>query len=482
MANRKPGIHMSSVDSTFPVDALPAAVADICREISHSFEVPLELPCTTALGLLAACCQKKAIVRVNSTYTEQLNLFTLAISDTGDRKSNVFKLLRDAVISAQDEYFQAHRDNITRSGLEYQMLQRKLEAAKRGFILEGAESGYTMDDIMELERMVRDFDLLVPPKLLVDDATSEKLIDVLEEQGGSIAIASPEGGLFSTLRTAASANPTFDAYLKAYTGDSIEVARISRKGNSIEAPKLSLIIACQPKTAAEMIANKTFRDKGLPARFLFAVCRSLVGTRTFDKPEVSAKAIATYSDLIRNLLDGVFERNVPQAELTLTKKGRAAFLEFSRSFEHKLGENGEFGFMKDWCAKLPGQMLRIAGILAICGGELVIDEGSAKRAAAIAGWFMGNAAVLFGGKEPETEEATAEFSPDAIRLFLDECTVASKGEYVKTSALFERYTAWAEQTGYKITTPQRFVGTLKGMLPVHKHTGGNVANGIVFRN
>jgi len=261
MTNRKtkPGIQMSSIATPFPVDTLPKAVADICREISHSFEVPLELPCTTALGLLAACCQKKAIVRVNSTYTEQLNLFTLAISDTGDRKSNVFKLLRDAVIAAQDEYFQAHRDDITRSGLEYQMLQRKLEAVKRGFVLEDSDSNYTMDDIMELERMVRDFDLLAPPKLLVDDATSEKLIDVLEEQGGSIAIASPEGGLFSTLRTAASANPTFDAYLKAYTGDSIEVARISRKGNSIEAPKLSLIIACQPKTAAEMIANKTFR-------------------------------------------------------------------------------------------------------------------------------------------------------------------------------------------------------------------------------
>ena len=462
----------------FPVDALPKAVADICREISRSFEVPLELPCTTALGLLAACCQKKAIVRVNSTYTEQLTLFTLAISDTGDRKSNVFKLLRDAVIAAQDEYFQAHRDDITRSGLEYQMLKRKLEAAKRSFVVEGSESGYTMDDIMELERMVRDFDLLVPPKLLVDDATSEKLIDVLEEQGGSIAIASPEGGLFSTLRTAASANPTFDAYLKAYTGDSIEVARISRKGNSIEAPKLSLIIACQPKTAAEMIANKTFRDKGLPARFLFAVCPSLVGTRTFDKPEVSAEAIAAYNSLIRALLDGAFDKNTGQSELTLTEKGRAAFLEFSRSFEHKLGTNGEFEFMKDWCAKLPGQMLRIAGILAICASEQVIDEGSAKRAAAIAGWFMGNAAVVFGGQALDAEDVSAEFSPDVLRRFLDECTVPSKGEYVKTSALFERYTAWAGQHGYATPTSREFVGALKAVLEVARRSVGNVACGV----
>jgi hypothetical protein len=471
-----------AITTPFPVAALPQAVADICREISNSFEVPLELPCTTALGLLAACCQKKAIVRVNATYTEQINLFTLAISDTGDRKSNVFKLLRDAVIAAQDDYFQAHRDDITRSGLEYQMLKRKLEAAKRGYVFDDSESGYTMDDIMELEQAVRDFDLLVPPKLLVDDATSEKLIDVLEEQGGSIAIASPEGGLFSTLKTAAAANPTFDAYLKAYTGDSIEVARISRKGNAIESPKLSLIIACQPKTAAEMISNKTFRDKGLPARFLFAVCRSLVGTRTFDKPEVSAGAVANYNALIHELLNGVFDKSTLPAELTLTADGSAAYIAFSQGVEAKLGENGELRFMRDWCAKCPGMMVRIAGILAVCDEKNQIDCTIIHRASEIAAWFMDNAAMVFGGGGLSPVDDVREFSAETLRRFLDECTVPCKEEHVKTSALFARYAAWAERNGYKETSPQRFVGALKGMLSVQKHAGGNVANGVAFRD
>ena len=102
---------------------LPKAVADICEEISSSLEVPLELPCTTALGLLAACCQTKAIVRINPTYSEQLCLFTLSISETGDRKSNVFKLLRDAVIAAQDEYFRKNEDRIAQSRLEYKLLR-----------------------------------------------------------------------------------------------------------------------------------------------------------------------------------------------------------------------------------------------------------------------------------------------------------------------------------------------------------------------
>jgi hypothetical protein len=232
----QPTLGTRRIDTPFPVDAFPKAAADICREISDSFEVSLELPCTTALGLLAACCQKKAVVWINDTYSEQLNLFTLAISDTGDRKSNVFRLLRSAVISAQNDYFAQNEDRIACSKLEFDMLKRKLETAKRDVVDGSENSSYTFEDVKSLEKQVREHEMLVVPKLLIDDATSEKFIDILEEQGGSIAIASPEGGLFSTLKTAATANSTFDAYLKAYSGDSIEIIRISRKGNSIESP------------------------------------------------------------------------------------------------------------------------------------------------------------------------------------------------------------------------------------------------------
>ena len=471
----KPKPKSATVNVPFPVHALPRAVADICEEISNSFEVPLELPCTTALGLLAACCQKKAIVRAGRNYTEQLNLFTLAISDTGDRKSNVFKMLRDAVISAQNEYFMANEDKIAQSRLEYKLLQKRLDAASRDMI-SNDESDITLEYIKDLEKQIRNFELLSAPKLLMDDATSEKLIDVLEEQGGSIAIASPEGGLFSTLRTAASANPTFDAYLKAYTGDSIEIARISRKGNSIEAPKLSLIIACQPKTADAMIKNETFRDKGLPARFLFAKCRSLVGTRTFDKPDVSEGTIEAYNRLIHELLVDAFDKNIEQRELHLTENGRTAYIGFSTELESKIGDSGELSFMQDWCAKLPGQMLRIAGIISVCDGKQSIDSGSVNRASTIASWFMENAIVLFSEQAADTE--TIRFSRETLKRFLDETTVPDKKANVKTSKLYDYFKAWALEHGCESVSSQRFVGELKSMGVVASRQEGNVVKDI----
>lgn len=468
---------MRNTNTPFPVAMLPKAVADICKEISNSFEVPLELPCVTALGLLAACCQKKSIVRVNKSYSEQLSLFVLAISDTGDRKSNTFKILRDAVIAAQNEYFALNEDNIAQSRLEFMLLKKKLDSATRE-ITSSEDSEITFEYIKRLEKQVREFEVLVAPKLLMDDATSEKLIQILDSQGGSVAVASPEGGLFSTLKTAVVINPTFDCYLKAYTGDSIEVERLSRKGNMIENPRLSLIIASQPKTAMEMIQNKTFRDKGLPARFLFASCQSLVGTRTFDKPEVSTDAIEAYNNLIRKLLEGVFDRNVGQTELTLTPDGFSAYVDFSQSVESKLGNTGEYKFMQDWCAKLPGQMLRIAGIIAVCDGKVQIDVDIINRASTIAAWFMEHAAIVFG----EDSVSEGKFSTETLAQFLDECAILEKTSSVKTAELLKHYNAWALKYDYETATSQKLCSELRKNFFIKHTKKGNVVNGIRLKN
>ena len=71
----------------FPVAALPTPVADMCRAVAESMQVPLELPATVALGVLAACCHKKAVMRVGADYVEPLNLYTLSIANSGERKS-----------------------------------------------------------------------------------------------------------------------------------------------------------------------------------------------------------------------------------------------------------------------------------------------------------------------------------------------------------------------------------------------------------
>ena len=401
----------SEVMPTFPTTSLPKAVADMCRAVSDNMQVPLELPSCVALGVLAACCQNKTVVRIGADYVEPLNLFTLAIAQSGERKSPVFRVLTAPVYAAQDDYIALHADTIARSKREYSLLKKKLEEAEREFAKaanDKANEKAIGESIHELDTELRNFKLLTAPKLLLDDVTSEKLIDVLDEQGGNVTIASAEGGLFISLKNKAAMSATFDVYLKAYSGDSIDVKRIGREGNSIKSPRLSLVLTTQTDVAKDMITNPTFREKGLPARFLYAQCRSSLGNRIVDTSDIPATVKAEYDTLIRRLLDNALDTETSASELTLSPSGRAAYYEYSREVEGKLGEGGEYAHMTDWGAKLVGQMLRIAGIIAVCESRTDIDNDVIERAAALADWFATNADVLFRksakSKERETDE------------------------------------------------------------------------------
>ena len=136
--------------------------------------------------------------------------------------------------------------------------------------------------------------------------------------------------------------------------------------------------------------------------------------------------------------------------------------------------------MQDWCAKLPGQMLRIAGVLALCDGKAQIDIDAMRRAAAITSWFTQSAAVVFNDEISDVGKLTGEFSALLLTRFLEECTFYSKGEYVKTADLLRCYEVWAEKHGYETPNPRRFVTALRGVLTVKKISEGNVARDIAI--
>ena len=133
--------------------------------------------------------------------------------------------------------------------------------------------------------------------------------------------------------------------------------------------------------------------------------------------------------------------------------------------------------MQDWCAKLPGQMLRIAGILALCDEKHQIDVDVVNRASIIAAWFVENAAVVFG----EQEFMTEDFSESNVMQFLDERTISQKGESVKTSELFAHYKEWVQEYGYEALSAKDFVGELRKSLVVSRSAKGNVAKDVFLK-
>ena len=74
----------------FPVDVLPAWVADMVAGRRRVPQTPLDLPGCIALACLATAAGGRAVVEVRPGWREPTNLFTVVALPPGTRKSPSF--------------------------------------------------------------------------------------------------------------------------------------------------------------------------------------------------------------------------------------------------------------------------------------------------------------------------------------------------------------------------------------------------------
>jgi hypothetical protein len=151
----------------------------------------------------------------------------------------------------------------------------------------------------------------------------------------------------------------------------VQVGELEDILNSIKNPRLSLILTCQTDIAREIMNSKTFRAKGLPARFLCALCHQSDEIQYGDTPDIPPTVKAEYNSLIRRLLDYALNRESPAYEIGLSEDGYATYLKCDYGNKLKFALGGDYAHMRDWGNKVIGKMLRIAGIIAVCEGKII---------------------------------------------------------------------------------------------------------------
>jgi len=122
----------------------------------------------------------------------------VAIAGSGERKSSVINHHTEPI----DEYEREHRKQIAaavaRNKLEKKVLEGTIARLEKAAI----RGNITDEERTELDVRIRElaeFVELHPLRTFVNDATPEKLIDIMHKQGGKIAICSAEGNLFDML-------------------------------------------------------------------------------------------------------------------------------------------------------------------------------------------------------------------------------------------------------------------------------------------
>ena len=337
-----------------PIDALPDALKDYVVDVAESTQTPIDMAGVASLAIMSIAMQPRYKVVGKADWEEQLSLYCMIVAEPSDRKSAVFNQIIKVIQSFEADYNERHSIDVLKSQEEHSSLEKRYKKASKDF-----ENGkITKDEYDDAFNKYASHKVIKPISLTLDDVTSESLTNEIESQDGCIALVSSEGGIFDILSGSYTNFPNIDIFLKGYSGDFIKVSRIGRPSLYVKNPRLTILLTVQPKVLENVVNNGTFTGRGLSARFLYSVPKSLVGSRRFETKPIDFDNKKRFSDLIHEILNE--PKTVPKY-ITLSDDAYSLLKDYYESFESRLVTDlKEIG---GWAGKLVGNILRISALI-----------------------------------------------------------------------------------------------------------------------
>ena len=214
------------------------------------------------------------------------------------------------------------------------------------------------------------------PKIVCEDVTREKLQVLLAQNYERILSASAEARqVIQAVLNGRGDNP----YLKAWSGDPVDVDRISRDAVPLKAPRMALLWLPQPDLLTEMFTRRILTNNGFLPRVLPCVvdyAPVLLSTRT---RRVAFQTEKNWGDLVR----GLFERTTPRRALRSPCGARprsrpCSSAHYNSVVERRRGELADVGpFAARWAEQ--GWRLVIVLHAATWGGSAPRGRTGANR-------------------------------------------------------------------------------------------------------
>jgi hypothetical protein len=401
----------------FPSSTLAPWHREFVEALSVATQTPADLPGMLTLGVLAAACARVVEVHVRDGWLEPVNLFVAVALPSGDRKSSTHREAVAPLHSFERSEAARLRAQIVEAARTREVLKERARLLEQRAAK--AEAPDREQAAAELAEVGRELDRLVVPSepvLVCDDATPERVVGLMRENDGCLAIMSPEGDVFDLMagRYSRNGDSNLGPYLKGHAGDVIAVDRMGRPREFVERPALTLAVAVQPEVLRSIGSRDGFRGRGLLARILFALPTSTKGSRDSAAPPVPAGVRQQYEAAVLRLL------RLPRPEggrheLRFDQPANERMLAFQRQLEPKLGEGGELAFIGDWAGKLSGAVARLSGLLHMADHareatpwSTPVSAECVERAVALGEYLLEHARAAFGEMGADPGVAAAE--------------------------------------------------------------------------
>lgn len=438
-------------------DLLPGVFGEYAAALAEGLQVPRTMPTLFTLSVLSLALQRKFVVSPHGDdYAEPTCIWTATLADSGERKSAVIQRLLAPVLLWEAKRKDALAGEIAEVETLRAINQRRAEKLQGDAAKEDSpvRRGELVREIADLREQTPEPKL--PPRLFTGDTTAERLQQMLMEHGGKMAVLTDEGGIFSVMAGIYSGGEAYvDIFLQAYSGSSVRVDRGSRTA-VIDRPALTFGIGIQPGLIQDMqpAAKRKFRSSGLFARFFWGFPASNIGKRDMSRRgAVSPELVSRYRAAVMGLLDIQPDMNDLGDEsehiLVLSDTARARWVFFAQRIEEEQADGGRLESLRDWCAKLPGGALRLAGLLHVAEhghkNTAEIGDDTMHRAVKVCALLIPHAVAVFDmvGADPGVEDAKVLWRwierQGKREVLRSECHKALHGRFAKVDRLIAAF-------------------------------------------
>lgn len=381
----------------FPVQALPDWWGRYIAGLSEATQTPLDLAGSVTLGVMGAAVGGRYEIEPTPGWVESTNLYTVVALPPGNRKSAVFSKATAPLKELERELIRERRPVVAEKQARYDLLVEKTEKARRDALKAndpGDEAHY-----LDLTRQITETMVPSMPRLLADDATPEAIASLAASQGGRIAIAAPEGGIFDIFAgryTGGIANN--EVLLRGHAGDSYVIDRKGRESETIDKLTVSFILTVQPSVLRQLGEAPVDRSRGELERFLYSVPVSNVGRRKTRAERIPETAAATYAARIAGLARSAWDVEEPVL-LGFDPQAQHLFYDWAEEVETMLGPDGDLGSARlvGWGSKLAGATARFAAVIHLAegNGHSAVGSWTVARAVELARYYAEHAKAAF---------------------------------------------------------------------------------------
>lgn len=407
-------------ESECPIDAFPRPIRDVARTYSVGRNLPMELLCFCACGILSGAMGRvfKAKNAVSGGYTQTGNIFVLGVGESSTGKSaSIRALFSNLERRVLDEISQYEKELEIFKKSKTKLAQNKLNG-KEGF-------GFD-DEIADTPKLPRN------PDFIVKNSTSEAMIKAMEASGGEIFSVCEEArdSIYIVAGNYRKQGDDTETLNSGWCGEPIKHNRIVNGISSVPNPCISLLWMVQNDVIDTIVSkNKgSFIGSGFLGRFLY--CKGAPKTIPDSKEIIplDESAILKWETLLAETYQ-TRKKGLP-VWFDTDQDAFEYFWDFD-AFNTEL-MNGKLRTQASLLGKARENAIRLAVIFAQAEGADRITADIAKRACRVVSYSICVSVVLFSsGMLPEIENDRAK---------MDAMIRQNDGFYKKIS-FFDQYSS-----------------------------------------